>query len=456
MTAAFIARHPIFDPQSQVVGYELLFRGRGYAADGAGARDNPELATATVVLNSLTELELNRIVGNKPVWINVSHDFIAEGLAEIIPPTLGGLEIAEDQLGDAGLLAALDDLKAAGYHLALDDFRDRPGSEAALHLFDVVKVSIPAIGRDGLTEQVERLRPRCRALLADKVGTPAEHKMCADAGFDLFQGYFFCQPTVVGTRGISANRLAVAQVVAALHRPDAQLADIEPLVARDVALSFRMLRYVNSAYFGLRHEVRSIGQALALLGLDNVRRWATLSALASIGDKPPELTVTALIRARFCELAADQLHIGSPGELFTLGLFSVIDAMMDAPMSDVVESLPLADDVREALVRRRGPKGELLNCVTALERGDYTAFGFITGAGELYTRSLIWATTASESLFGDPGGAPLATDPARPSTARVVSDVQLPPAPAGRRGLAGLVVTVWRTVRRWCGRPALR
>jgi EAL and modified HD-GYP domain-containing signal transduction protein len=161
-----------------------------------------------------------------------------------------------------------------------------------------------------------------------------------------------------------------------------------------------MLRYVNSAFFGVRSEVRSIGHALALLGLENARRWATLSVLASVDDKPTELTLTALTRARFCELAGEELELAGGSQLFTLGLFSVIDALMDTPMQDVVESLPLADDMREALVHRRGPLGELLDAVAAREQGDTGGGATVPHADELYLRSVIWANTAAESLFG--------------------------------------------------------
>jgi EAL and modified HD-GYP domain-containing signal transduction protein len=261
-------------------------------------------------------------------------------------------------------------------------------------------------------------------LLAHRVATHADHEFCADLGCDLFQGYFFCQPAVVATRQISANRLALLQVVAALQRPGVELSDVEQLVARDVALSFRMLRYVNSAFFGVRSEVRSIGHALALLGLDNARRWATLSVLASVDDKPTELTLTALTRARFCELAGAELELAGGSELFTLGLFSVVDALMDTPMQDVVESLGLADDMREALVHRRGPLGELLDAVAAREQGENGAGLALPHADELYLRSVIWANTAAESLFGAapaassaPAGAPVL----RPEPAPVIA-----------------------------------
>jgi c-di-GMP phosphodiesterase len=405
MPAAFIARQPIFDRNLNAVGYELLFRGRGYAADAL--IDDPEQATATVLLNAVTELDLKRIVGGKTAWVNVSREFVLGGLALAIPPGVVGLEIHEDTLEGEEFIAALGELKRHGHKLALDDFRSRPTSEPALELFDVIKLNTLALSQEQLAEQVERLRPYPGLVAADKLGTRADHEFCVEAGCDLFQGYFFCRPAMVGTRGIEANRLALLQVVAALNDPAVELENIEQVIARDVALSFRLLRYVNSAFFGLRSEVRSIGQALALLGVENVRRWATLSVLAGVDNKPTELTLTALIRARFCELAAEQLGFIRPAEAFTLGLFSVIDGMLDAPMHDVAASLPLAEDMREALVLRRGPKGQLLDFVTALEAGeDEKASAMVRDASDVYLEALIWANGAAESLFGAADGAP--------------------------------------------------
>ena len=205
-------------------------------------------------------------------------------------------------------------------------------------------------------------------------------------------------------RGIVANRASMLEVVAALQDPTVQLGQLERKIGRDVALSFRLLSYINSAFFGLRFEISSIGQALALLGVENLRRWATLTVLASIDGKPPELTVTALVRARFCELAGEHLPGPRPGELFTLGLFSVIDALMDAPIEDVIAQIPFPADMRAALVSRAGEKGALLDSVTAIESGDFDrARQLVPGAGELYLRSLMWANEAAGPLFQQAG-----------------------------------------------------
>src|SRR5579872_2291763 len=329
MPAAFVARQPIFNHKLSVVGYELLFRG-GYIHDAPIA--DPEKATATVVLNALTELDLGRLVGGKTAWVNVSREFILGGLVAAVPPGVVGFEILESDLVEQDMVEALRDLKAKGYKLSLDHFFNRAESQPHLDLFDAVKLSMLDLGHEELATQLQRLQSFEGRIVAEKLSTREDHEAAVNAGFEYFQGFFFCKPSVVATRGVSANRLALMQVLAALQNPDIELNEVEALIRHDVALSFRLLRYVNSAYFGLRSEVRSIGQALALLGVENARRWATLSVLASIDNKPTELTMTALIRARFCELSGGRLGIGTPPEMFTLGLFSVIDAMMDSPM----------------------------------------------------------------------------------------------------------------------------
>jgi EAL and modified HD-GYP domain-containing signal transduction protein len=396
---AFVARQPIFNHRLDVVGYELLFRPGG-SVNGA-AVDDAERATATILLNALTELDLERIVGAKPAWVAVSREFVLGGLVRAVPPALVGLEIDAADL-DVDLITAMGELSRGGYRFALRGVGIAPIPQPVLALVEIIKLNSPLLGVEGMRGQCNRLRKFGGQILADHLGSRADHAAAAAAGCHLFQGSFYCQPAVVGTRGIAANRLALLQVVAALNAPEAELSDVESIIARDVALSFRLLRYVNSAFFGLRGEVRSIGQALALLGLENLRRWATLSVLASVDDKPTELTVTALARARFCELAGASPVAAKPTELFTLGLFSVIDAMLDAPMQDVVLSLPLAEDMREALVSQDGALGRLLGAVLSLESGEAErALAVTPRAADLYLEALAWADTAAASLFGD-------------------------------------------------------
>jgi EAL and modified HD-GYP domain-containing signal transduction protein len=259
--------------------------------------------------------------------------------------------------------------------------------------------------RDDVAADVRRLGEFGVPLLAEKVETPEDQEFCAELGFDLFQGYFFCKPEQMAARGVAPNRLAMLQLVAALQDPKIEFAQLDTLISRDVALSYRLLRYINSAFFGMRREVSSIGRALTLLGLANVKRWSTLTVFAGIDEKPRELIATALVRARFCELAGPRYGEANLDQLFTLGLFSVVDALMDAPMTDVLRSIPFPEDMREALVSRKGPKGELLDAALKCERGRFP----VRELAGSHMEAMAWATQAVDELFEGAAPAPEAS-----------------------------------------------
>src|SRR3954447_5477535 len=370
MSEVFVARQPIFDRALAGNAYELLFRGSN-SIDRALIIDQDE-ATSTVVLNALTEFGIEGLVSDGRAWVNVARDFVVAGLARALPQERVVLELLEDQGTDDELLSALAARRREGYPIAVDDFEGAAEREPALAYADVVKIDV--LNRDDadVAADVELLRPYNVTLLAEKVETRDDFERCASLGFKLFQGYFFCKPETMSARGVAPNRTPLLQLGAALQDPDIAFADLERLISYDVALSYRLLRYINSAFFGLRREVDSIGRALTLLGLENVKRWSTLSAFAGIDEKPREVLVTGLIRARFCELAGTHLVPGvSPERLFTLGLFSVVDALMDAPIAEVMTCIPFPPEMVAALVERAGPTGELLDAALSCERGDF-------------------------------------------------------------------------------------
>ncbi len=393
----FVGRQPIFDRRQHVVGYELLFRNG--TADSAVVVDQ-EAATATVVLNSITEIGFEQVVGGRPAWINISTDFVRKGLVTLLPPAPLVLEILEDQTIDDEILAAFAALKQRGHRLALDDFLYTADTERLLGLVDFIKLDLLALGREELSRMVTRLAPYGVVLLAEKLESQEDYAFCSQAGCQLFQGYYFCRPELMRGRKIDANRAALLDLLAALHDPQTELVDLQRKIALDIGLSFRLLRYINSSFFGLRQEVRSIGQAVALLGLQNLKHWATLTAFTSIGDKPVELTITALVRARFCELAAREYLDADAGDMFTLGLFSVIDALFDTPMEELLAKLPFAPDARDALVSHGGQKGELLSCLQAIETGDLAAAeAIVPTASSLYVAAVAWADEATATLL---------------------------------------------------------
>ncbi len=397
MEEVYVARQPIFDRKQQVTGYELLFP-NGLADPTAGT--GPDAATASVVLNSLTEIGLKRIVGVHHAWIKVSPGFISNGLVQLLPQR-AVLELLPGQPLDEDLIDDLAELRRGGHKLALDGFRHTAETEALLRIADFVKLDLVDLGREQFASEVARVKRHGVTLLAARVENQRDHAFCRQAGCELFQGYFFCRPRLMSGTRIDAHRLAVLELLSFLQDPEVDLADLQREIALDVGLSVRLLRYINSAFFGLRQPVRSIGQALALMGVEKLKRWAALTMFASVEDKPMELTITALARARFCELAGENRVDASGDELFMVGLFSVIDALLDAPIQEALDGLPLALDIRNALIRHSGPAGQLLKCVIALEKADFDrADAILPAAGPLYIAALEWADQAAEPLFG--------------------------------------------------------
>ncbi len=401
MAEVYVARQAIFDRGKRVVGYELLFRAANVLRS---VPKDTSTQNAEVVLNAVTEIGLDQILAGREAWLRVSREFIAEELEQLLP--VGSvLEIAKDEPVDYELMAAVTALKRRGGRVALDGFRFSPEEELLLRLADVVKLDLVDLGPERFHQEVAHARMYGAKVLANRVENRADHAFCLSEGCDLFQGYFFCRPDVMHGNRIEANRMVLMDLLAALSAPEVEVAELQERISLDVGLSLRLLRYLNSAYFGLRQPVRSIAQAVTMLGTDRLRRWAMLTLFASVQDKPSELTIVALIRARFCELVAGERDHLNADDAFTSGLFSVIDALLDAPIADALGSIPLAPDIRSALVLHDGALGNMLECLLALESGDFErAEGILPGTGANYRTAIVWADDAAQSLFAEESG----------------------------------------------------
>lgn len=393
MQAFYLARQPIYDNRLEVAGYELLFRGG--LATTANVADGDQ-ATSEVLTSSVVDIGLDNLVGPHPAFINATRTFLD---GQLLLPELKSrvvLEVLEDIEIDEGLVGRLTDLSRQGYRLALDDFVYRPECEPLLRLADYVKLDVQALDADELAEHVERVRRHGARLLAEKVEDHAMLATCRKLGFDLYQGFFFCRPNLISGARPEASRAAVVNLISRLQDPDTGLAELEHLVSCDAALAYRLLKYINSAYCGMRTKVASIRQALLMVGTNLVRSWATLLLLSRLGDgKPSELVNTALLRARMCELAGagDLRH--HDGEYFTVGMLSVLDALMDMPMEQVVETLPFDTELCDALTERKGDLGTALERVLDYERG--APAGQEVSAG-LYLQALMWATETRQAI----------------------------------------------------------
>ena len=400
MLNAYIGRQAIYTREKEVYAYELLYRS---GASGAADFVDGSQATSQVVLNSFLEIGLKKLVGTCRAFINCTRDFLTQGHALALPAERLVLEVLEDIEPDAEILATLRSLKDAGYTIALDDFVLRESRNPLLELADLIKVELPALTRDEIAQHVDALRPRGVTLLAEKVETQEEFEFCSELGFDLFQGYFLSRPNIVQERRAPASRLAMLRVLARLQDPGLKTGELEALISQDLTLSYKILRYINSAAFALPRKMNSIQEAVIYLGQDIIRHWATMILMAGIDDKPLDLINRSLIRSKMCEQLAASLGATEIRKYSTAGLLSMLDALMDQPMAELLSQLPLSDDINRALTRREGRLGAVLHCTMAYERGDWDATrGLELSAGELqrcYLEAIDWANGVTRELM---------------------------------------------------------
>jgi EAL and modified HD-GYP domain-containing signal transduction protein len=387
-----IARQPVYDPALRVVAYELLVQRR----DGSAAEDLADEA------GTISEIGLNLVTGH-PAYIRLSRGLLVEGYTTALPPDRVVLEIGPELALDTAALAAIDELLAAGYELALFDLKPGADAEALLPRASVVGIDLREHDRSSLRTEIAHLHPHGVRLLARNVSSHDDLELCQELGFDLLQGHFFSQPRVVAESGVvPVQKLARLHMLGELQKPDVDFDSLQEIIGRDVGLSFNLLRFINSAFFALPRRVESIRDALVLLGVSNVRKWATLMTLTDADDKPRELVVTGIVRARMCEQLAIAHHHKDPEGFFTTGLFSVMDALMDASLVELLASLPLSREIIEALLNYEGAKGRILRAVVAYERGAFAELGELpptrTPLSELYFESVQWANETLGTL----------------------------------------------------------
>ena len=370
MQSFFIGRQPIFDRDLGIYAYELLFRG-GADADFADFSDG-EQATSEVVLSAFIDLGLDRVVGDSKVFINCSRAFFTSEERLPFPQGKVVFEVLEEIQPTPDVLEGLQRLVDQGYELALDDFVYDERHLPLLKLAHMAKIELPKVDRDELPGHVEMLRAHGLKLVAEKVETPRDFELCRDLGFDYFQGYFLSRPKVIQGQRLTANRLAVLQLLAALNNPDTTPDELAHVLSNDVTLNYRLLRLVNSAFFGLPKQIDSVRQAIVFLGQKMLKNWASLLVTAGVEDKPRELARIAMIRARMCENIAKRTEHPDPDLFFTTGLFSTLDALMDRPLEEIVEQLPLSDALRAALLRREGDAGRALTWTLAYEEWQWS------------------------------------------------------------------------------------
>jgi EAL and modified HD-GYP domain-containing signal transduction protein len=389
------ARQPILDGDGRLAGYELLYR-------GDGGSDSPHAATSRVAASALSDLGLRQATGGAPAFLNVTTEFLLAMDPLPFGPEGVVLEIAADRLPDAPLLERLGRLRQHGYMLALDGYAGQPNADPLLDYATLAKVEARDVGPSGLALVVTHLRGRGIRPIANGVDTHGDQDRCADAGFELFQGDFVCRPREVVGHNVPTASIGALRLAAGISAGDSGVDELEKAIALDPGLSLRLLRFVNSAAFSLRHQIKSVRQAIVLLGPRTVRQWAMLLLLSGIDEKRGPLLLTALSRGRTCEAIARRLGADDADAYFFTGMLSVVDALLDLPMDEAVRDLPLAEDVVAALVQRAGGKGRTLTMAEACERGawDDAALPSLDAAelAVLHVEALTWADGTASGL----------------------------------------------------------
>lgn len=370
MEDIFVARQPIYDRQLNVVGYELLFRNNhsNSAVFSDGAR-----ASSQVISHTFMGIGLENLVGSNPAFINLTNDFFINEQPIPMRPEQVVLEVREEVLPEKAVLHGLQQLAEKGYAIALDDFVYRPELEPLLALATYVKLDLSSHSHEQLREQIELCRHHHLKLLAQKVETHEDLAACRELGFDYFQGYFFCHPQTVRGRSEPSNRALLVSLMKRLQETDVDMEAVGRLLIQDVVLSYKLLRYINCANYTIRREIDSVYDALMLLGSETIKKWTALLLMSSNqSDKPGELLTTTMVRARMCELLAQDHPTIIPAQAFTVGLFSTLDAVMDIPMEELLDTVSLSSPIRFALLHREGALGELLTQVLCYEQGEWS------------------------------------------------------------------------------------
>ena len=369
----FVARQPIFKRNKEVFAYELLFRS-GLTNYFDPLQDGEE-ATSKVITNSFLLIGIASITEGKKAFINFSEEMLCKGYPSLFPKEITVVEVLETVGATPEVIEACEGLVGEGYVLALDDFLYEERFVPLIKLARIIKFDIRQMSFAELARQVKVVSRHNVKLLAEKIETFEEFEAVKKLGFDLFQGYFFSRPHIMKGRDIPGSKLHYLQVLKVIQDEDYDFAELAKFVSRDVSLAYKLLKYANSAYFARRQKVDSIEMAVAMMGQLTLRKWLSLMMLSYLADdKPSELLRLAAFRGSFCELIADQLlgRRKEAGRFHTVGMFSLLPAMLDKVMADILPELALPEDIQEALlVATATPLSRTLRLVMAYERGNW-------------------------------------------------------------------------------------
>ncbi|MFA5902979.1 MAG: HDOD domain-containing protein [Desulfobacula sp.] len=367
----YVARQPVFNTHKKIFGYELLFR-NGFK--NAFPDIDGDIATSNVLSNTFFSFELKEILGKKPGFVNFTKDLILQKTPLLFPSAHIVIEVLENIEPDREILAALNEFKKKGFTIALDDFAYHEKFKPMMELCRIIKFDLLATPLETLTNIIKDIQNNYNiTLLAEKVETYEVFEQAKKIGFRLFQGYFFSKPEILSKKEISANHIVLLKLINEVGQDDFSFKSIEDIIKKDVSVSFKLLKFINSAYFGRPSAINTIKDAITYLGMNELRKFVHIIAVSDLGkDKPAELIRVSVIRARMCELCGTVLKTHfSTEELFTLGLFSLMDALLDKPMEEILNATSFSEKIKAALLKKDKDFTKILDIITGFEQGNW-------------------------------------------------------------------------------------
>lgn len=396
----YLARQPIFDAKRQLHGYELLFRD---GESNAFPNINADEATSKLITEHHLFTGVEKITGGHKAFINFSADTLIHHFPTSIDPNSMVIEVLETVPISTELLAACRELHRMGYQLALDDHDFDPKWDIFLPYVSIIKVDVRQFNILQISKYIHRVKHHNITLLAEKVETQDEFEKLRTLGFALFQGYFFARPEMLKHKKLASSKLNLMLLIAESSQRELNFEKLSGICERDVGLSYKLLRFVNSASYGRGQSIGSLKHAMIYLGEAELKKFVALLALANLSESGPnELLNMSMTRARFCDrLAAANGDPDNPPAAFLTGLFSLVDAMLEQPLPELLEELPLLDDIKAALLHQHGQLGMYLQFARAFEAGDWQQQEVLSqqlqhqvgNLSELYLDSVFWAFT---------------------------------------------------------------
>jgi len=366
----YVARQPIFKKNKKLYGYELLFRG---GMSNVFPDIDGDTATSKLLSNSFFNIGIDQLTGGKTAFINFTQELLIRKIPMMFPIKNMTVEILEDVDPNEEVVNACLDISKAGYAIAMDDFVFKNELKTLIKLAHIIKIDFLLSPIEEIRKLVDMLKDYNIRLLAEKIETYDKFERALSMGFTYFQGYFFSKPEILSGKEITPSKITLLQIVGEANKKDCSFNKLEKLINRDVSISYKLLRYINSAYFKRACEISTIKHAIVLLGEEEIKRFISLVATAELAsEKPDELIRASIIRARFCELLGISSRNGTdPSELFLMGLFSLIDAILDNTMKNIMKNLPLSKNIKLALLEGKGELTDYLKLVSSYETANW-------------------------------------------------------------------------------------